>query len=63
MCPINTGSGGPTYVLTGVVTWGVDCAKVGFPSVFTRITNYTNWCVFGHDKINNKQDDWIKEKS
>ena len=46
MCPINNGGnggGGPTYVLTGVVTWGIDCAKVGVPGVYTRITNYTNW--------------------
>ncbi|OQV21510.1 putative Serine protease 30 [Hypsibius exemplaris] len=43
MCPISNGNGGTTYVLTGVVTWGIDCAKVGVPGVYTRVTNYTTW--------------------
>ncbi|GAU88154.1 hypothetical protein RvY_00902 [Ramazzottius varieornatus] len=42
VCPVNNG-GSTTFVLAGVVTWGIDCAKVGVPGVYTRVSNYTNW--------------------
>ncbi|XP_055334471.1 serine protease 30-like [Paramacrobiotus metropolitanus] len=52
VCPLNANGDGPgasspglgsIFVLYGVVTWGVDCGKVGVPGVYTRITNYSNW--------------------
>ncbi|MBF0313561.1 MAG: serine protease [Oligoflexia bacterium] len=44
-------SGGPLIVesskkvayLIGLVSWGMDCAQIGSPGVYTRLASYKNW--------------------
>ena len=43
-------SGGPLIlpshsqkVLVGIVSWGIDCAKPGYPGVYTRVGTYLHW--------------------
>ncbi len=43
-------SGGPLavpngngYLLAGVVSWGTGCAAEGYPGVFAKVANYTQW--------------------
>lgn len=39
-------SGGPLVCdgnLTGIVSWGIDCARPFFPGVYTNITSYAHW--------------------
>ncbi|KAG9462450.1 hypothetical protein GDO78_014102 [Eleutherodactylus coqui] len=45
-------SGGPyatkykeTYYLTGVVSWGLGCARVDSYGVYTRVSRYTDWLI------------------
>ncbi|KAM3934859.1 coagulation factor VII [Leptodactylus fuscus] len=45
-------SGGPyatkykeTYYLTGIVSWGLGCAKVNSYGVYTRVSRYTDWLL------------------
>ncbi|XP_072268563.1 coagulation factor VII [Pyxicephalus adspersus] len=45
-------SGGPyitmykkTYYLTGIVSWGLGCAKEDKYGVYTRVSRYTNWIL------------------
>ena len=44
-------SGGPFTLIdnegqawaAGIVSWGIDCGKVGTYGVYTRVTNYLDW--------------------
>lgn len=39
-------SGGPLMVdntLVGIVSWGNGCAQDGYPGIYTRVQNYSNW--------------------
>ncbi|XP_055524358.1 trypsin-1 isoform X2 [Wyeomyia smithii] len=40
-------SGGPlvsdTDVLIGIVSTGIGCARAGFPGIYTRVSEFTNW--------------------
>jgi Secreted trypsin-like serine protease len=38
MYPLDT-----KYYIIGVVSYGKKCAEVGFPGVYTRVTNYIQW--------------------
>ena len=52
-------SGGPLYlrkadnqwIQVGVTSWGVGCAKAGYPGVWTEVSYFLNWiCYVLHDK-------------
>ena len=34
---------GNTWYVDGITSYGLDCGVIGQPSVYTRITAYTNW--------------------
>lgn len=43
-------SGGPLAVavdgqwyVAGITSWGIDCAQVGYPGVYTRVSKYVSW--------------------
>lgn len=39
-------SGGPLTVdgvLVGLVSWALGCARVSYPTVFTRVSEYIDW--------------------
>ena len=39
-CPSQNGS----WVLTGIVSFGnIDCAKEGYPSIYTKVEKYADW--------------------
>lgn len=49
-------SGGPLVIgnhskmqQIGIVSWGIGCAKPGFPGVYTRLTSYLDW-ILKHTK-------------
>ena len=52
-------SGGPLVVqksptddsaiVYGVVSWGIGCARPGYPGVYTRVTKYVDW-ILNHMK-------------
>ncbi|XP_038618210.1 serine protease 33-like [Tachyglossus aculeatus] len=39
-CPVNG-----VWVLTGIVSWGVDCGSPNHPGVYTDVATYTSWIL------------------
>ena len=40
--PLVYKEGGRNYLI-GIVSWGIDCAKEGYPGVYTQVNNYIRW--------------------
>jgi len=54
-------SGGPLIVddtLVGIVSWGENCAEDGYPGIYTKVQNYTNW-IEGYVGINEVEAKWV----
>ena len=49
-------SGGPFVCndkLTGVVSWGIGCAKKDLPGVYANVKTYVNWIETGENGVEN----------
>jgi len=55
-------SGGPLIIdntLTGIISWGYNCAEDGYPGVYTKVQNYKSWIstyIGNNDSSSNKDD-------
>ena len=41
--PLSTKESSGAYSLIGVVSWGIGCARAGYPGVYGRVTTALSW--------------------
>ena len=48
------------YVLAGIVSYGVECAKPNYPGIYTRVSYYLDWIRTQSNETYSKDIDFSK---
>ena len=43
MIKVNNSPNPDTWVLVGIVSYGIGCAQPDAPGIYTRVSSYLNW--------------------